>query len=141
LRARRADVLELFEHFATRSARQAPAAQPLLSAGARRLLVDYAWPRNVRELRLVSEHLALVYAGAEVHTLRLPPEIQEGALPSEPRSLQQLVERLERDAIAEALQAAGGRKLRAAKRLGISRPTLDKKIEAYAIRVDKSRRG
>jgi DNA-binding NtrC family response regulator len=65
---------------------------------------------------------------------------QEGAVPSQPRSLQQLVERLERDAIAEALQAAGGKKIRAAERLGISRPTLDKKIEEYAIPVDKSRR-
>jgi DNA-binding NtrC family response regulator len=140
LRERRADVLPLFEHFAARGAHGTHTAQPLLSAGARRLLVDYAWPRNVRELRLVSERLALVYAGAEVHTLRLPPEIQEGAVPSQPRSLQQLVERLERDAIAEALQAAGGKKVRAAERLGISRPTLDKKIEEYAIPVDKSRR-
>jgi len=140
LRERRADVLVLFEHFAAQGAREAHSAQPLLSAAARRLLVDYAWPRNVRELKLVSERLALVYAGAEVHTLRLPPEIQEGTVDSGKRSLQQLVERLERDAICEALQAAGGKKIRAAERLGISRPTLDKKIEEYAISVDKSRR-
>jgi DNA-binding NtrC family response regulator len=51
-----------------------------------------------------------------------------------------MVERLERDAIVEALQAAGGRKIRAAERLGISRPTLDKKIDEYAIQLEKSRR-
>ncbi|HEX8703558.1 MAG TPA: sigma 54-interacting transcriptional regulator [Myxococcaceae bacterium] len=140
LRERRADVLVLFEHFAALGARETHTAQPLLSAGARRLLVDYAWPRNVRELKLVSERLALVYAGAEVHSLRLPPEIQEGEVPAGQRSLQQLVERLERDAISEALQATGGKKIRAAERLGISRPTLDKKIEEYAISVDKARR-
>ncbi|WP_224248904.1 sigma-54-dependent Fis family transcriptional regulator [Hyalangium gracile] len=140
LRERRADVLTLFEHFARRGVGDARKPPPVLSPGARRLLTDYAWPQNVRELKLVSERLARLYAGSEVHTLRLPPEIQEGSVDSEPRSLQQMVERLERDAIIEALQAAGGRKIRAAERLGISRPTLDKKIEEYAIRVERSRR-
>ncbi len=141
LRERRGDVLVLFEHFATRGARDTRKAPPVLSPGAQRLLVDYPWPQNVRELKLMSERLALVYAGDVVHALRLPPEIQQGGRPDQPRSLPQLVERLERDAIAEALQAAGGRKIRAAEQLGISRPTLDKKIEAYAIALDKSRRG
>ena len=75
-----------------------------------------------------------------MHALRLPPEIQEGSVPSKPRSLQEMVERLERDAIVEALRAEGGRKIRAAERLGISRPTLDKKIDYYAIHLEKSRR-
>ncbi len=141
LRERRADVLALFEHFAQRSAGEARKPPPVLSPGARRLLEDYAWPQNIRELRLVSERLGRVYAGGEVHALRLPPEIQEGSVASKPSSLQQMVERLEREAIVEALQAAGGRKIRAAQRLGISRPTLDKKIEEYAIRVERSRRG
>jgi DNA-binding NtrC family response regulator len=141
LRERRADVLALFEHFAMQGAWAAQKPPPVLSPGTRRLLVEYAWPQNVRELKLMSERLALVYAGGEVHALRLPPEIQEGGVPSEPHNLQRMVERLERDAIVEALQAAGGRKIRAAERLGISRPTLDKKIEEYAIHVEKSRRG
>ena len=140
LRERRADVLVLFEHFSKRSAEDTRKPPPVLRPGARRLLVDYAWPQNVRELKLVSERLGRVYAGGEVHALRLPPEIQEGAVAAKPSSLQQMVERLEREAIVEALQATGGRKLRAAERLGISRPTLDKKIEEYAIRVERSRR-
>jgi len=141
LRERRADVLALFEHFAAHGALAIRKPPPVLSAGARRLLVDYAWPQNVRELRLVSERLAQLYAGDEVQALRLPPEIQEGQAGSEPRSLPRMVERLERNAILEALDASGGRKIRAAERLGISRPTLDKKIEEYAIPVEKSRRG
>jgi DNA-binding NtrC family response regulator len=140
LRERRADVPALFEHFAAHGHRDTRQPPPALSAGARRLLVDYAWPQNVRELKLVSERLAVLYPGAEIQALRLPPEIQEGGVVSEPRSLQQLVERLERDVIIEALQAAGGKKIRAAERLGISRPTLDKKIEEYAISVGKNRR-
>ncbi|WP_224362304.1 sigma-54-dependent Fis family transcriptional regulator [Hyalangium versicolor] len=141
LRERRADVLALFDHFSRRSAGEARKPPPVLSPGAQRLLTEYAWPQNIRELRLLSERLARVYAGGEVHALRLPPEIQEGSVAAKPRSLQQMVEHLEREAITEALQAAGGRKIRAAERLGISRPTLDKKIEEYSIQVDRSRRG
>lgn len=141
LRERRADVLALFEHFFGRSAGESRKPSPVLSSGARRLLSDYTWPQNVRELELMSERLARVYAGGEVHALRLPPEILEGGVASEPGNLQQRVERLEREAIIEALEAEGGRKVRAAERLGISRPTLDKKIEEYAIQVARSRRG
>jgi DNA-binding NtrC family response regulator/pSer/pThr/pTyr-binding forkhead associated (FHA) protein len=140
LRERRADVLALFDHFSARAAVATRKSPPVLSSGARRLLVEYAWPQNVREMKLLSERLAPLYAGGEVQALRLPPEIQEGLAASEPRSLPQMVERLERSAILEALEASGGRKIRAAERLGISRPTLDKKIEEYAIPVEKSRR-
>jgi DNA-binding NtrC family response regulator len=103
-------------------------------------MVDYTWPHNVRELRLVSERLALLYPEALVHALRLPPELQEGGVSAEPKNLQELVARLERDAIAEALRQAGGKKIRAAEMLGISRPTLDKKIQDYALNVAKGRR-
>lgn len=140
LRERRADLSALFEHFAAQGARDTRRPPPVVSPGAKRLLVDYAWPQNVSELRLVAERLGRLYSGREVHALRLPPEIQEGSAEAKPRSLQEMVERLEREAIVEALQSAGGRKIRAAEQLGISRPTLDKKIEEYAIQLEKPRR-
>lgn len=140
LRERRADVPALFEHFAAQAPRSSRKGPPLLTPEARDLLVGYAWPQNVRELRLVSERLALLYAGEPVHVLRLPPELQEGGVSTEPRSLQERVARLERDAITEALRQAGGKKIRAAELLGISRPTLDKKIQEYSLTVEKVRR-
>jgi len=141
LRERRADVPALFEHFAAQASHPSRKGPPLLTPEASRLLVDYAWPGNVRELRLVTERLALLYAGEPVHALRLPPELQEGGVGAEPRSLQERVARLERDAITEALRLARGKKIRAAELLGISRPTLDKKIQDYALSVEKVRRG
>lgn len=140
LRQRRGDVLALFAHFCARGAWATRKPPPVLSAGAQRLLVDYAWPQNVRELRLLGERLGGVYAGGELQALRLPPEIQEGSAAPQTHSLPELVERLERRAILEAMEAAGGRKIRAAERLGISRPTLDKKIEEYSIPVERPRR-
>jgi transcriptional regulator with PAS, ATPase and Fis domain len=50
-------------------------------------------------------------------------------------SLGELVEQVERAAIASALRAAGFKKLHAAKALQISRPTLDKKIVQYGLKL------
>lgn len=138
LRDRRPDVLQLFEHFAARAAQARRKEPPTLTPDARRVLVDYDWPLNVEELRGVAERLALLYAGAEVSALVLPPEVQTGAAQG-PLTLAARVQRLERDAIAEALRTARGKKIKAAALLGISRPTLDKKIEDYQLVVEKRR--
>ncbi len=138
VRERRPDVLQLFEHFAGSVARARRKDPPVPSPDARRLLVDYAWPGNVEEIKGVAERLAQLYAATEVPALKLPPEIQEGAA-SGPRTLSQMIQRLERDAISEALREARGKKIKAAAILGISRPTLDKKIEDYQLVVEKRR--
>lgn len=138
VRERRPDVVPLFEHFSQEVLRGAQKAPPVLSPDARRLLLDYPWPGNVSEVRGVAERLSLLYAGGEVSALELPPEIQEGQLRS-PQTLAQRIARLERDAISEALRDARGKKIHAAALLGISRPTLDKKIEEYQLVVEKRR--
>lgn len=141
LRERRPDVPLLFEHFAGKVARARRKELPVLSPDAKRLLVDYNWPGNVEECRGVAERLALLYAGGEVNALKLPPEIQEGSVVAgpKPRSLAEMISRLERDAISEALREARGKKIKAAALLGISRPTLDKKIADYQLVVEKKR--
>ena len=138
LREREQDVVPLFEHFAGATARAARKAPPTLSPDAARLLNSYGWPGNVEELKGVGARLALLYAGHEVSALRLPPEVQEG-LVVERKTLAEMTQRLERDAINEALREAKGKKIKAAALLGISRPTLDKKIEDYQLVVEKRR--
>ena len=139
LRERKADVIQLFEWFCgelTRTRRKEP---PSLTPDAKRLLADHHWPGNVEELRLVAERLSLLYGGAEVTALQLPPQIQDGAAAAAPQSLAERISRLERDAISEALRQANGKKIRAAAALGISRPTLDKKIDEFKLVVEKKR--
>lgn len=138
VRERRPDVLQLLEHFAQERARAAQKATPTLSPDARRLVLEYQWPGNVSEVRGVAERCSLLYAGLEVSALHLPPEIQEGDEPLR-RTLAERIARLERDAISEALREARGKKIRAAAMLGISRPTLDKKIEEFHLIVEKRR--
>ena len=138
LRTRSADVGPLFDHFAQAAARLGRVAPPTLTPESRRLMASYAWPRNVREVKLVAEHLALLYPGAEIPATKLPPEIQQGSV-EKVRSLDEMIATLEREAISEALREARGKKIRAAAILGISRPTLDKKIEDYGLVVQKIR--
>ncbi len=141
LRERRPDVPALFELFAGRVVKPLRREPPTLSPEAKRALSEYAWPGNVRELELVAERVGLLHAGVELSPLQLPPEIQEGGDFGKPRTLQQRIEQVERDAIAHALREARGKKIKAAALLGISRPTLDKKIEDYQLVVEKVRKG
>jgi len=129
LRDRSADVPALFKHFAQERSQQMGREPPRPLPEARKALTSYAWPGNITELSLIAERIALLYPGLEVPVTRLPPEVLQST-PSGGRvqTLQHRVRTLERSAIAEALSAAGGKKIRAAEILGISRPTLDKKL-------------
>lgn len=141
LRERRGDVPVLLEHFALRGARQCGREAPVLGPEARRLLAEYPWPQNVRELELIAERLGRVYAAGHVGIPQLPPEVRDGAVGRAPRTLQEQVARLERDAIAEALRESGWKKVRVAELLGISRPTLDRKMEEYGLTLGRGGRG
>lgn len=138
LKDRRADVPALLEHFALEAARRTGGVPPTLSPEARRLLLEYHWPGNLRELEGLAERLVLLHPGQLVPALLLPPEIQAGPGTERP-TLARQVARLERDAIAEALREAEGKKIRAAALLGISRPTLDKKILEFKLAVERRR--
>jgi len=136
LRERRTDVTLLFDHFAAHAARVHLGKPPQLTPEAKDLLLSYAWPGNVRELRLCAERLALSYGGEEISSVHLPREVVgASSLAQGPEKLADAVARLERDAISQALRKAGGKKIRAAALLGISRPTLDKKIAIYKLLV------
>jgi DNA-binding NtrC family response regulator len=60
LRERTGDIPELFEHFQHRFAQQYNTAAPKLDEDARRLLLRYRWPGNIRELRNVAEQSAVL---------------------------------------------------------------------------------
>ncbi len=71
----------------------------------------------------------------------LPPEIAEASerppAVNERGTLAERVAGVERRAVLEAMNAAKGKKAAAAKRLGISRPTLDKRLALYAIELGR----
>jgi len=144
LRERLADIIPLAEHFLRRAAAQgAPdAVSKALSAEAAQRLLSHPWPGNVRELRNVMERChALVrhrvIGGADLDLAlgapapgeapaTLPADWLEGELPA-------AVERLERLLIAHALAQTQGNRAETARRLGIHRQLLYRKLAQYGL--------
>lgn len=98
-------------------------------------LMRYEWPGNVRELRNVLEQMLLLSGGGDLDEQLLPRALRpQGVNSTEPlMSLQSRTSEMERREIIHALVEAEGVKSRAAVLIGISRPTLDKKIRVYQL--------
>jgi len=111
-----------------------------VSSAARRRLLAYDWPGNVRQLRNVVESMVVVDYDGLLDVDDLPEELAEpAAAPATPStaSLAALVgkplEQVERLFIAETLRVTGGNRQEAAQMLGIGERTLYRKIRDYLL--------
>jgi two-component system response regulator PilR (NtrC family) len=135
LRKRREDVPLLATHFLKRFATQMQKDLQGISAEALDALAGYDWPGNVRELENVIERAAALEHSSVVLPESLPAQVRSGrqpaagsrsdaggqeAMPDEGFDLEQHVQHIEREYIAEALRKAGGVKVKAAELLGMS---------------------
>jgi len=145
LRERREDIPVLAQHFLEMLARDMSRHAPALGEESLRLMLAYDWPGNIRELKNAMERAILLNRSGTIEPFDLPPAILAPARGSsgEPASasggllpLASAVAETERRAIVEALRQAGGVKLKAAELLGVSRPTLDKKLREYSLLKD-----
>jgi transcriptional regulator with PAS, ATPase and Fis domain len=93
-------------------------------------LRQYDFPGNIRELRNALERAVLIATGTEITPQLLPPGWQVTRTP--PVKLPTL-EDVERDYICEVLKQLRGKKVKAAKVLGISRKTLLEKRKKYGL--------
>jgi DNA-binding NtrC family response regulator len=132
LRERKEDIPLLIEHFLKQFGTSY--TRKTLSPEALQLLTDYAWPGNVRELGNLVERLVILTPGDLIGPEDLPPAFRasQGAPPLPPRGPVSLAE-MERAHVARILAETGGRKLQAARLLGIDIKTLNKKIKDYRI--------
>ncbi len=146
LRERPDDIAELARHFLRRFARDLGKPVTEISDEALAALGRHRWPGNVRELQNVIERAVVLTDRSRVDVEDLPPGLSSGggsprvASPTGDLSLPDIVAETERVYIARALEVAKGRKVEAARLLGISRPTLDKKIQLHGIGVVKGKR-
>ena len=128
LRDREGDVELLAETFISRIATSYGLPVPPLTPELRAALREYRWPGNVRELRnAVERSLVLSPRGTlrmEEMGLRQEPVRAEGTLPF-PATLAVLT----RAAALAMLELTDGNKSAAARRLGISRPRLQRLLE------------
>lgn len=124
LRERPEDIPLLVQHFVLKSSKGSPTE---VSPDADRLLRQYRWSGNVRELENVIERAVLLATGGVITPEYLPEEIRN-ASPSQPLSL----EEVERAQIKKVLQIAHDYD-EAARLLGIDRKTLLNKRKRYSL--------
>jgi DNA-binding NtrC family response regulator len=128
LRERKEDIPLLIEHFlkqfgTTRTGKT-------LSLEALQLLTDYAWPGNVRELANSIERLLILTPGEAIEPDDLPANIRQPGGPA--RGVSSLAE-MERLHVMRVLAETHGKKMQAARLLGIDLKTLNQKIKRYNI--------
>lgn len=132
LRERKVDIPALAQHFIERHGGPAEGIAGF-SPEAMDRMMSYSWPGNVRELENCVQRALALGAGPLLQLKDLPPvmlgTIKSEAQPGEPHTL----EDLERRAIVNALETAGGDRLRAAKLLGIGKTTIYRKLKEYGI--------
>ena len=141
LRDRKDDIPLLVEHFLAGIARDG--GQPLRQVDevAFWYLQNYGWPGNIRELENEIRRAVALSDGVitvdglkeEIRQQRLvaPAAAPEGAALKDVVRL--AVEEVERRVIGKALDDTGWKKAEASRLLGVSRPTLDAKIEQYGL--------
>ena len=138
LRDRRDDIPLLVQHFLEIMRREKGRPIESISSDALKLLCDYDWPGNVRQLENVVEQISVLSSEREIRVEDLPAQLRapKEPLPFEaPRVSSQglafndVVERIQRDLILQALELSHGNKNRAAQLLGLNRTTLLEKMK------------
>jgi DNA-binding NtrC family response regulator len=145
LRTRKEDIVLLVDSFLKEFAEENGKAPMELTAEAMQLLLDYDWPGNVRELRTVIEHGVVMSNTPKIGVRHLPNFLRDDSLrdlrgaPGKARTaasspmaatpedlnLAKMEERL----IRLALDRTGDHRTEAAKLLGISRRTMQRKLK------------
>jgi two-component system nitrogen regulation response regulator GlnG len=169
LRERLDDIADLVSHF-LKSAQREGEAMKSISSDAIRLMHNYNWPGNIRELENLVRRLAALYVDESISveivqnelniTDNQPSPSSSGPIdvstaveahvaqvlreyePNLPPNglYQRVLDRVEAPLIAMALNACGGNQIKAADLLGLNRNTLRKKIRAHSIEIVKQSR-
>jgi len=137
LRERRNDLIELVTHFIKKFNAQYGKSVMGVTPSCMKVLLEYPWHGNIRELEHTIERAVLLADGDELMPIHLgfaSKLNQDGGADSEPSiSLYQARKGVERQSIEQALAQTGGNKTRAAALLGIGRRTLYDKMNEFHI--------
>jgi two-component system response regulator PilR (NtrC family) len=147
LRERVEDIPLLAEHFVEHFARQMGKSVTGISGAALACLKAYPWPGNIRELENAMERAVALERTPSVLVDSLPEQLrgataaaaasgtaQPESFPDAGFDLEQHVQHIEREYIAEALRRAGGVKVKAAELLGMSFRSFRYYMKKYDLR-------
>ncbi len=141
LRDRKQDIPPLIASFVKQFAQQLGKREPAIAPDAFEKLLDYTWPGNVRELQNAMEYAVVLARQDLIGVKELPAEVQlpmvlqQSERGTEPWHGALSLDDVERATILQALARCHGNKKKAARLLGIGRPTLYNKMKRYAIEL------
>ena len=154
LRNRKEDIIYLAKRFLDLTNRELNKSITGISQAAVRLLLNYAWPGNVRQLRstirravllasdvVTEQHLDILSANDKVSpTLADAPSLpaQNKDLPALRTIVERSITFVERAALVDVLGRVQGNKAHAARLLQIDYKTMQSKIKKYGINIDKN---
>lgn len=145
LHARSEDIPLLAHHFVMESKRLQETSAESVSPKLVDELLFYRWPGNVRELENVIRQACENSFGAELEIDDLPFSFQAGVdaqkmppLPeSSEQSLEGILQRFEIEVLQKTLDACRGNKAEAARRLGLTRPKLYRRLKTLGMDADE----
>ncbi len=135
LRERRAEIPALAQAIVRELRPRAPAVAAPLPRDVIAALTRYPWPGNLRELRNTLERALILGRGEPIELRHLPPEIAGNGGPSREETPNpaagETLDAIERTHVHRILDSVGGNRTLAARLLGISRLTLNRKLSAW----------
>ncbi|MCA9744171.1 sigma-54-dependent Fis family transcriptional regulator [candidate division KSB1 bacterium] len=140
LRERREDIPLLAAHFLEKYCNQESKQIEGIAPDALELLMAYGWPGNVRELENAIERATLLASTSEITPKDLPNSVRaigEKKIYEKDATLSSWIEKLEEDALRQALLECEGNISKTAKKLGIGRATIYRKAKKYGLPMVK----
>ncbi len=141
LRERKEDIMQLFFSFLDHYIKSINIENKDVSSDLGKLLTLYSWPGNVRELKNVVENLVIMSGNSKrIGPEHLPPEIKQASF-AEPsamnhksgRTLPDTLKLFDKEITRNVLLKAKWNKTVAARELGISRASLNNRIEKFKL--------
>lgn len=141
LKERVDDIEHLIKHFQDHFSTEHARTPPKFSKQALKILQNYEWPGNIRELRNLCERTSILLSGQVIEAENFPHDFfasktttntnnnTDFALPEVGLNL----DKLEADLIHQALQRTNGNRAKSARLLGLSRDTLLYRIQKHGL--------
>ena len=140
LRERKEDIPLLAAHFLEKYSKREGKNIEGIATDALELLMAYNWPGNVRELENAIERAILLATTDELTPKDLPSNIRamgEKRIYENESTLSSWIEKLEEEALRQALLECEGNISQTAKKLGIGRATIYRKAKKYGLPMVK----
>ncbi|HZE20702.1 MAG TPA: sigma-54 dependent transcriptional regulator [Desulfobaccales bacterium] len=142
LRQRQDDIPLLATHFINKYVQENLRDKTRITPDALKLLIQYSWPGNIRELENVMERAVILCANNTITPQDLPAELAPAATDSRleierfiplDTPLPEALDAIEEQMIRRALEKSGQVQVRAAELLGITKSLLQYKLKKYRL--------